>query len=251
MTDVPFAQITLPRTTATSDPRVARRRLAAALHARRHGAVQRRTRAPGDPAHRRPPGDARAGALGPRPRRERHVRAVRRRLRLAAASAHQDIDQAKSLLKAAGQDGLTVDLHTTDGAGGMVDSANVFAAQAKAAGVTINVKNDPNYYGDQYLKLAFSVDFWGTRSYLPQVAPGSIPGARRTTRRTGRRRARSSRASTRRPSAAPTPPSARRSIMQMQKHGVRHRRLHHPVLQQPGRRLQLEGGRASSRARGR
>ena len=90
---------------------------------------------------------------------------------------HQDIDQAKSLLKAAGMENLTVDLHTTDGAAGMVDSANIFAAQAKAAGVTINVKNDPNYYGDQYLKLAFSVDFWGTRSYLPQAALGSIQGA--------------------------------------------------------------------------
>ncbi len=90
---------------------------------------------------------------------------------------HQDIDQAKALLKAAGKEGLTVDLHTTDGAGGMVDSANVFAAQAKAAGVTINVKNDPNYYGDQYLKLAFSVDFWGTRSYLAQIGLGTLPGA--------------------------------------------------------------------------
>jgi peptide/nickel transport system substrate-binding protein len=89
----------------------------------------------------------------------------------------QDIEQAKSLLKAAGQDGMTVDLHTTDGAAGMVDSANVFAQQAKAAGITVNVKNDPNYYGNQYLKLAFSVDFWGTRQYLPQVANGSIPTA--------------------------------------------------------------------------
>jgi peptide/nickel transport system substrate-binding protein len=88
-----------------------------------------------------------------------------------------DIEQAKSLLKAAGHDGLTVDLHTTDGAAGMVDSANVFAQQAKAAGVTINVHNDPNYYGSQYLKLAFSVDFWGTRNYLPQVANGSLPTA--------------------------------------------------------------------------
>ncbi len=43
--------------------------------------------------------------------------------------------------------------------------------------MTINVKNDPNYYGDQYLKLPFSVDFWGTRSYLPQAALGSIQGA--------------------------------------------------------------------------
>jgi peptide/nickel transport system substrate-binding protein len=93
------------------------------------------------------------------------------------AQREQDIEQAKSLLKAAGKDGMTVDLHTTDGAAGMVDSANVFAQQAKAAGITVNVKNDPNYYGDQYLKLAFSVDFWGTRQYLPQVANGSIPTA--------------------------------------------------------------------------
>ncbi|MEJ7706122.1 MAG: ABC transporter substrate-binding protein [Nocardioidaceae bacterium] len=86
----------------------------------------------------------------------------------------QDIDQAKSLLKAAGQEGLTVDLHTTNGAAGMVSLATVFASQAKDAGVTVNVKNVPNYYGDQYLKLAFSVDFWGTRGYLNQVQQGSL-----------------------------------------------------------------------------
>jgi peptide/nickel transport system substrate-binding protein len=87
----------------------------------------------------------------------------------------QDIEQAKSLLKSAGKEGMTVDLHTTNGAAGMVDSANVFASQCKAAGVTVNVKNDPNYYGDQYLKLPFSVDFWGTRGFLPQVGLGSLP----------------------------------------------------------------------------
>jgi peptide/nickel transport system substrate-binding protein len=91
------------------------------------------------------------------------------------AQRHQDIPQAKALLKKAGKENLVVDLHTTDGAAGMVDSANVFANQAKAAGVTVNVHNDPNYYGDQYLKLAFSVDFWGTRNYLPQVANGCLP----------------------------------------------------------------------------
>jgi peptide/nickel transport system substrate-binding protein len=93
------------------------------------------------------------------------------------AQREQDIEKAKSLLKQAGKDGMTVDLHTTNGAAGMVDSATIFASQAKAAGITVNVHNDPNYYGDQYLKLAFSVDFWGTRNYLPQVANGSIPGA--------------------------------------------------------------------------
>jgi peptide/nickel transport system substrate-binding protein len=90
---------------------------------------------------------------------------------------HQDFAQAKSLLKAAGKEGMTVDLHTTEGAAGMVDVANVFAQQATGAGVKVIVKNDPNYYGDAYLKLAFSVDFWGTRNYLPQVANGSIPTA--------------------------------------------------------------------------
>jgi peptide/nickel transport system substrate-binding protein len=89
----------------------------------------------------------------------------------------QDIGQAKSLLKAAGKDGMTVDLHTTNGASGMVDTATVFAQQAKAAGITVNVVKDPNYYGDQYLKLPFSVDFWGTRGYLNQVQQGSLPNS--------------------------------------------------------------------------
>ena len=92
-----------------------------------------------------------------------------------APEREQDIAQAKSLLKSAGKEGLTVDLHTTNGAAGMVELASVFASQAKAAGVNITVKNDPNYYGDAYLKLAFSVDFWGTRGYLNQVQQGSLP----------------------------------------------------------------------------
>jgi len=88
-----------------------------------------------------------------------------------------DIEQAKSLLKSAGKEGLSVDLHTTNGASGMVELASVFASQAKAAGVNVTVKNDPNYYGDSYLKLAFSVDFWGTRGYLNQVQQGSLPNS--------------------------------------------------------------------------
>ncbi len=89
----------------------------------------------------------------------------------------QDIEQAKSLLKAAGHANLSVDLHTTNGAAGMVELATVFQTQARAAGVKVNVLNDPNYYGNQYLKLAFSVDFWGTRGYLNQVQQGSLPSS--------------------------------------------------------------------------
>jgi peptide/nickel transport system substrate-binding protein len=87
----------------------------------------------------------------------------------------QDIAQAKSLLKAAGKDGMTVDLHTTNGSSGMIPTATVFATQAKAAGITVNVKNEPNFYSQSYLKVAFSGDFWGTRGYLNQVQQGSLP----------------------------------------------------------------------------
>src|SRR5260221_762224 len=82
-----------------------------------------------------------------------------------------------TLLKATVMENLTIYQHYTDGAARIVDSANIFAAQAKAAVVTINVKNDPNYYGNQYLKLAFSIDFWGTRAYLNQVQQGSLPNS--------------------------------------------------------------------------
>ena len=55
----------------------------------------------------------------------------------------QDIDQAKSLLKPAGKEGLSVDLHTTNGASGMVELASVFASQAKAAGVNDHGEERP------------------------------------------------------------------------------------------------------------
>jgi len=90
---------------------------------------------------------------------------------------NQDISEAKSLLKSAGMSNLKVDLHTTPGASGMVELASVFATQAQAAGVHITVHNDPNYYSPNYLKLAFSVDFWGTRAYLNQVQQGSLPNS--------------------------------------------------------------------------
>jgi peptide/nickel transport system substrate-binding protein len=92
---------------------------------------------------------------------------------------HQDLDQAKSLLKAAGQSGLTIDLQSTNGALGMNEGAQVFAQQAKAAGVTVNVKilDSGAFYSSQYLKWTFSTDFWGTRNYLSQVAAGSLPSS--------------------------------------------------------------------------
>lgn len=83
----------------------------------------------------------------------------------------QDIEGAKKLLAEAGASNLTVELVTSPAAAGLVEAATVFAQQAKAAGVTVNLnKVDPGvFYGDDYLKWTFSQDFWFTRDFLPQA----------------------------------------------------------------------------------
>ena len=55
----------------------------------------------------------------------------------------QDIEQAKSLLASAGADGLQVELFTGDDIGSVaVPAANLFAEQAKAAGVDVKVTQE-------------------------------------------------------------------------------------------------------------
>ena len=58
-------------------------------------------------------------------------------------------------------------------------ASQLFAVQATGAGVTVKVTQvGPSvFYGDNYLKWIFAMDFWGYRDYLPQVALGSYPGA--------------------------------------------------------------------------
>jgi peptide/nickel transport system substrate-binding protein len=59
----------------------------------------------------------------------------------------QDIEQAKSLLKQAGKSGLKVTLQTSAVVSGFTQAATLFAQQAKAAGVTINLQTvDPSTY---------------------------------------------------------------------------------------------------------
>ncbi len=94
----------------------------------------------------------------------------------------QDIEQAKSLLKQAGYDNnLTVELVTSEGAlgGDEVAAAQVFAEQAKAAGVTVNIKKTDAgvFYGEDYLTWPFAQDFWATRTYLAQTSQGTLPTA--------------------------------------------------------------------------
>jgi peptide/nickel transport system substrate-binding protein len=88
----------------------------------------------------------------------------------------QDIEQAKSLLKSAGQEGLQVELFTGDDIGSVAPAAaNLFAEQAKAAGVDVKVTKKTPFYDDDYLSYAFAQDFWNTRNYIPQAVVGTFP----------------------------------------------------------------------------
>jgi peptide/nickel transport system substrate-binding protein len=89
----------------------------------------------------------------------------------------QDIPQAKSLLKAAGHENLTVSLVTSAVSTGTVAMATVLAEQATAAGVTIKVQNVPSgtFFGPNYLQWPFSQDYYPYSPYLPQVAYSMLP----------------------------------------------------------------------------
>ena len=92
---------------------------------------------------------------------------------LVLPQREQDIGQAKSLLKAAGRDGMTVNLITAPTVGGEVSTAQVFATQAQAAGVTVNVqqKTVTDYFATDYLQKnnVFSQDWYYYIPYLTTV----------------------------------------------------------------------------------
>ena len=77
-----------------------------------------------------------------------------------------DPDQAKSLLKKAGAEGLSVNLSVAESVfSGAVDMCVLYAEQAKKAGININVVREPNdgYYSDVWLKKPFTAVSWGAR----------------------------------------------------------------------------------------
>jgi peptide/nickel transport system substrate-binding protein len=82
-----------------------------------------------------------------------------------------DPEQAKSLLKAAGHDGLTVTLVTSQVNPGAVQMAEVFAQQAGAAGIQVKLQQitPTEMYGPNYLKWVFAQDVGGYSPYLATV----------------------------------------------------------------------------------
>jgi len=77
-----------------------------------------------------------------------------------------DPDQARSLLKKAGMENLEVNISTADSiTTGAVDAMVLYAAQAKQAGININVVREPNdgYWSDVWLKKPWCMVTWGAR----------------------------------------------------------------------------------------
>lgn len=90
----------------------------------------------------------------------------------------QDIGLAKSLLKAAGQENLSVQLVTGNITQGTLSMAEVLAEQASAAGVRINLKQVTStvLYGPDYLKWLFAQDYSYYAYLFPAIGQFLIPG---------------------------------------------------------------------------
>ncbi len=91
----------------------------------------------------------------------------------------QNIEEAKRLLAEAGKADLEIDFFAPNDTAGLPEMVTAFSEMAKEAGITVNpvILDGGTYWGDEYLKRTFATDYWGTRSFLAQVAAGSLPTA--------------------------------------------------------------------------
>jgi peptide/nickel transport system substrate-binding protein len=91
----------------------------------------------------------------------------------------QDLEQAKSLLKAAGHESLSVQLISANIAQGVIRMGQIFAQQAKGAGVDVSIvtKTPSSYFGNTtskgdnsgYLSYVFGQTYWTYYYYLPMM----------------------------------------------------------------------------------
>jgi peptide/nickel transport system substrate-binding protein len=91
----------------------------------------------------------------------------------------QDIEQAKSLLKAAGQSDLSVSLYSAPTGPGAEAGASVFVAQAKSAGVNVKLirQDATQFWSQSYSKVPFALSFWNIASYLIMAGQGITSNA--------------------------------------------------------------------------
>ncbi|MEM9582287.1 MAG: ABC transporter substrate-binding protein [Pseudomonadota bacterium] len=78
-----------------------------------------------------------------------------------------DPDKAAALIKEAGLDGLSVDLSAANAAfAGAIDAAQLYQNSAKAAGININVVQEPDdgYWSNVWLKKPWCACYWSGRA---------------------------------------------------------------------------------------
>ena len=82
-----------------------------------------------------------------------------------------DPERARALLKAAGQEGLRLELQTSDVAPAMLESSTLFVEQARQAGVTVTLRQWPTdqYYSSAYTHFPFAMTNWGGRPLSAQI----------------------------------------------------------------------------------
>lgn len=97
----------------------------------------------------------------------------------ALPQREQDLDKAKFLLKQAGESDLSLPLVTSDIGPALIQSAQVFAKQASAAGVKLTLKKvDATTWINQYfLKAPLMQDFWPGTGFLLTALGNMAPGA--------------------------------------------------------------------------
>jgi peptide/nickel transport system substrate-binding protein len=82
-----------------------------------------------------------------------------------------DPERARTLLKKAGHESLTVELHASTILPGMMEGALVFKEQAAKGGVTVNVVRQPTdgYWSNVWLKKPFAAGGWTMRPVPDQL----------------------------------------------------------------------------------
>lgn len=97
----------------------------------------------------------------------------------AIPQREQDLDQARSLLRAAGQSDLQVELYSSPIGPGAAAAASVFATQAEEAGVSVRIRTqDPTqFFSQSYSKVPFAQSFWNPGSYLTMAQQGMAEDA--------------------------------------------------------------------------
>lgn len=91
----------------------------------------------------------------------------------------RDLDQAKSLLKQAGKSDLQLEIISNDVYPAQRRTAQIFASQAKEAGVDVKVRfqTASDFFAQSYLTAPFSQDWWYYLPYLVTASQATIPGA--------------------------------------------------------------------------